>query len=157
MHSHGGPGAFHAVQTVVFRRTGHHINSVQLVFEAIHDLGTEYMRAMLIKHDPRGIFCCHGVYPRKRFRVADNALLYYRAPHYRDSSHDGHTRVLLAFYTPSVASKSLLISLLFLERPFLFFRHFPCGDHLCFTSFLSRSMNLRVGIMSTVLRLSYIQ
>ena len=40
--------------------------------------------------------------------------------------------------------------------PFLFFRHFPCGDHLCFTSFLSRSMNLGVGIMSTILRLSFI-
>jgi len=31
----GGPGAFHTVQTVVFRRTGHHIISVQLVFETI--------------------------------------------------------------------------------------------------------------------------
>lgn len=107
---------------VVFRHTGHHINSAQLVFKAIHDLGAECMRVVLIKHDPRGIFCYHGVYPRKRFRVADNALLYYRAPHYRDSSHDGHTRVLLAFYTPSVTSKSLLISLLFLERPIFVFQ-----------------------------------
>ena len=80
------------------------------------------MRVVLIKHDPRGIFCYRSVYPRKRFRVADNALLYYRAPHYRNSSHDGHTRVLLAFYTPSVTSKSLLISLLYLERPIFVFQ-----------------------------------
>ena len=63
---------------------------------------------------------------------------------------DEHTRVLLAFFTLPVASKSLLISLLFLERTFLFFRHFPCGEHLCFTSFLSRSMTLRGGAISTI-------
>ena len=98
------------------------------------------MRVVLIKHDPRGIFCYRSVYPRKRFRVADNVLLYYCAPHYRDSSHIavtpcftcflhsaltskiGHTRVLLAFYTPSVTSKSLLISLLYLERPIFVFQ-----------------------------------
>ena len=87
-----------------------------------------------------------SVYPRKRFRVADNALLYYRAPHYRNSSHDGHTRVLLAFYTPSVTSKSLLISLLFLEREgvyFLLALSYPSfesarGTAPCFTCFLQR-------------------
>jgi len=40
----------------------------------------------------------------------------------RHAPHDGHTRVLLAFYTPSVTSKSLLISLLFLERPIFVFQ-----------------------------------
>ena len=38
------------------------------------------------------------------------------------TSKVGHTRVLLAFYTPSVTSKSLLISLLFLERPIFVFQ-----------------------------------
>ena len=106
---------------VVFRLTGHHVKKMLLVFVAILDNGIYYVKIVLIKHNPRGIFCCRGAYPRKRIRVADNALLYYRAPHYRNSSHDGHTRVLLAFYTPSVTSKSLLISLPFLEREGVYF------------------------------------
>jgi hypothetical protein len=36
VHSHGGPGPsqFQPALTVVFRHTGHHINSARLVFEA---------------------------------------------------------------------------------------------------------------------------
>ena len=37
VHSHGGPGAFHAVQTVVFRHTGHQRSLVLLVFIAEGD------------------------------------------------------------------------------------------------------------------------
>jgi len=55
------------------------------------------MRIVLIKHDPGSLLLC--ALPRT-----------------------GHTRVLLAFYTPSVTSKSLLISLLFLERPIFVFK-----------------------------------
>ena len=54
----GGPSAFHAAQTVVFRHTGHHINSAQLVFEAIHDLGAKCMRIVLIKHNPGSLLPC---------------------------------------------------------------------------------------------------
>jgi len=116
------------------------------------------MRVVLIKHDPRGIFLYRGAYPRKRFRVADNALLYYRAPHYRDYSHIAvtpcftcflhsaltskveHTRVLLAFYTPSVTSKSLLISLLFLERPIFVFQTLSVWRSLVLALLLFRTV-----------------
>ena len=70
-----------------------------------------YMRVVLIKHDPRGIFLYRGAYPRKRFRVADNALLYYRAPHYRDSSHIAVTPCFTCFLHSALTSKGSFVFL----------------------------------------------
>ena len=94
-----------------------------------YDLGAERMKVVLIKHDPRGIFCYRGVYPRKRFRGADNSLLYYRAPYCRQYSHHRDS----VFYLLSALGTDQQVS-------FLFFSRVPCDKHLRSTSFLSRSI-----------------
>ena len=91
------------------------------------------MRVVLIKHDPGSFYRAH-------------------------CPHDGHTRVLLAFYTPSVTSKSLLISLLFLERPIFVFQTLSVWRSLVLALLLFRTVYafVRRG-KSTILRLSYTQ
>lgn len=52
-HSSGGPGAFHAAQTVVFQSYWTPRNIfVQLVFNIILDVGTNDVKDVLIKHVP---------------------------------------------------------------------------------------------------------
>ena len=105
------------------------------------------MKIVLIKHNPQGHHLISHLVPVPYVRpiFVFQTLSVWRSPvlHFIsfaqhefarwDNVHDftsvfypsetfGHTRVLLAFYTPSVTSKSLLISLLFLERPIFVFQ-----------------------------------
>ena len=56
------------------------------------------------------------------------------------TSRNGHIRVLLAFYTPSVTSKSHLISLLFLERPIFVFQALSVWRSLVLALILFRAV-----------------
>jgi len=129
------------------------------------------MKIVLIKHNPQGHHLISHLVPVPYVRpiFVFQTLSVWRSPvlHFisfaqhefarRDNVHDltsvfypsetlGHTRVLLAFYTPSVTSKSLLISLPFLEREgvyFLLALSYPSFESAsptapCFKCFLHR-------------------
>ena len=113
------------------------------------------MRIVLIKHDPGSLlFTCVPAPTR-----VDDPVFYLLSANadtdQQEWAYPCFTCFLHTLCDQQVAYFDLAFEAIISAPHFCFSSRFPCGEHLRSTSLLSRGMASRVGVMSTILRLSF--